>query len=425
MMDFIKELQWRGMLQDMVPGTEEHLRSGQRRGYIGFDPTAPSLTIGNYVQIMLLDLFQRCGHQPIVLMGGATGLIGDPSGKSQERELQSAEKVEENLMHQASQVRKFLNFDESDNKALLINNLDFYRNMTIIDFLRDIGKHLTVNYMLSKESVKQRLESGISFTEFSYQLIQGNDFLQLYRQEGCTIQMGGSDQWGNITAGTEFIRRNAPGAEVFAATTPLLTKTDGSKFGKSEQGNLWLDPELTSPYQFYQFWINSNDADLPRYIRYFSRKSKEEIEAMEMTHAENPRELKKLLAEEITARVHSNEAVQSVVKVTEIIFNPRADNAQLNGLTAAELGMVSREIPSFSLDRALLDNGIGLIDLMAEHTAISQSKGEARRAISSNAVSVNKEKKSDIEASVTRDDLLEGGYMMIENGKKNKFILKF
>lgn len=421
-MNFIEELRWRGMLQDHTPGIEEHLNDKMRVAYIGFDPTAPSLTIGNYVQIMILKLFQLSGHQPIILMGGATGRVGDPSGKDKERQLKSYEELDTNLAFQKAQFQKFLDFDEGENKALMVNNFDFYKDMNILTFLRDVGKTLTVNYMMGKESVKKRIETGISFTEFSYQMLQGYDFQCLFEQQGCSIQMGGSDQWGNITSGTEFIRRNL-GEKAYAVTTPLLTKADGSKFGKSEQGNIWLDPNMTSPYRFYQFWLNADDRDLPKFMRYFSLKSKEEIEGLEAEYAENPQALKRILAEEITVRVHSQEEYESVLKVTQLLFNKKASKEQLLELSEANLKTVSEEIPSFTLSKDTLANQLNIIDLLAEQTQIVASKGDARRAIKGNAISVNKEKVSNHEHLVTSEDLLQGKYMMVENGKKNKFML--
>ncbi|MCB9294811.1 MAG: tyrosine--tRNA ligase [Lewinellaceae bacterium] len=421
-MNFIEELQWRGMLQDATPGIDEALSKGVMKGYIGFDPTAPSLTIGNYVQVMLLDLFQRSGHQPVVLMGGATGRIGDPSGKDKERELKTYEELDANLEHQKNQVRKFLDFDRAGNPALMANNLDFYQDMNVLDFLRDVGKTLTVNYMMSKESVQKRLETGISFTEFSYQLLQAYDFQVLFQRHGVRLQMGGSDQWGNITSGTEFIRKNL-GEQAYAMTTPLLTKADGTKFGKSTEGNIWLDPEMTSPYQFYQFWINADDADIPKFTRYFTLKSREEIEARERELAGNPQELKRLLAEELTVRVHSKEAYRSVLKVTELLFSRQAGKEQLLELGEGELATVASEIPCFRIDKGVLANGVNIVDLLAEHTAIVASKGDARRAIKGNAISVNKDKISDHEASISHEALLHGKYLMVENGKKNKYIV--
>ncbi|MEN0051881.1 MAG: tyrosine--tRNA ligase, partial [Bacteroidota bacterium] len=311
---------------------------------------------------------------------------------------------------------------EGENKALMVNNFDFYKDMNILTFLRDVGKTLTVNYMMGKESVKKRIETGISFTEFSYQMLQGYDFQCLFEQKDCSIQMGGSDQWGNITSGTEFIRRNL-GEKAYAVTTPLLTKADGSKFGKSEQGNIWLDPNMTSPYRFYQFWLNADDRDLPKFMRYFSLKSKEEIESLEAEYAENPQALKRILAEEITVRVHSQEDYESVLKVTQLLFNKRASKEQLLELSAANLKTVSEEIPSFTLSKDAITNQLNIIDLLAEQTQIVASKGDARRAIKGNAISVNKEKVTNHEHLVTSEDLLQDKYLMVENGKKNKFML--
>lgn len=421
-MNFIEELKWRNMLHQMTDGAEEHLNTGMRTGYIGFDPTAPSLTIGNFVQIMILRLFQLSGHRPIVLMGGATGRVGDPSGKDKERDLKPIEELDANIERQKKQVQKFLDFDEGENAAVLYNNFEFYKNMDVLSFLRNVGKTLTVNYMLSKESVQRRLDTGISFTEFSYQLLQAYDFQCLFNQFGCTVQMGGSDQWGNITAGTEFIRRNL-GEKAHAITTPLLTKSDGSKFGKSEQGNIWMDADLTSPYKFYQFWINAADSDIPTLTRYFTLKSREQIEAIERENADNPQALKRLLAEEITVRVHSKEAFESVQKVSELLFNNRASKETLFQLGQNELATVAEEIPSFAIKRDTLAGGVNIVDLMSELTPIAASKGEARRAIKGQAVSVNKEKVRDPEVSINHESLLHGRYIMLENGKKNKFML--
>jgi tyrosyl-tRNA synthetase len=421
-MDFLNELRWRGMLHDSTPGLEEFLAAGPTTGYIGFDPTAPSMTIGNFVQIMLLTFWQKSGHRPIVLMGGATGRIGDPSGKAEERTLKSYQELDNNLAHQQKQLEKLLDFT-GPNAAILVNNHDFYREMNVLDFLRDVGKTLTVSYMMSKESVKKRLETGLSFTEFSYQLLQAYDFQRLYTDHGCRLQMGGSDQWGNITSGTEFIRRNLTDAKAYACTTPLLTKADGSKFGKSEAGNIWLDPELTSPYEFYQFWLNADDRDSPKFMRYFTLKSQEEVEALEQEYADNPRKLKEILAEELTIRVHSAEDFVAVKKVSNLLFNKKAGADDLRDLDTASLKMVALEIPSFTISRDLSANGVPLIDLMSEHTEMVSSKSEARRAIKGNAVSVNKDKVSDEDANVTSEDLLHGRFIMVENGKKNKFIL--
>jgi len=365
------------MLHDMTPGIEEQLAQGTVIGYIGFDPTAPSLTIGNYVQLMLLNLFQRCGHKPIVLMGGATGRIGDPSGKDKERQLKSAEELDGNLEHQKKQMEKLLDF-HGPQAAIIVNNFDFYASMNVLDFLRDVGKNLTVNYMMSKDSVKNRLDSGLSFTEFSYQLLQAYDFLCLYREHNCILQMGGSDQWGNITSGTEFIRRNVEEGKAYAITTPLLTKADGKKFGKSEQGNIWLDPSMTSPYQFYQFWLNADDADLPKFFRYFSFLNKEEIENLESEHADDPRRLKSILAQELTVRIHGEEAFQSASAVTSILFNKKASAEQLLSLSMESLDMIAEEIPAYTVN---LTDEISISDLLTEQAQVLQSKGELRRSI--------------------------------------------
>ncbi len=420
---FIEELKWRGMLHDSTPGIDEHLMEGMRIAYIGFDPTARSLTIGNYVQVMVLNLFQRSGHKPIVLMGGATGRIGDPSGKDMERELKSYDELDSNLRHQEGQFRRLLNFNEGDNKALMLNNLDFYKDMFVLDYLRDVGKHITVNYMLAKESVQKRLESGISYTEFSYQLLQAYDFLCLFREQDCTMQMGGSDQWGNITSGTEFIRRNVSGGKAFAVTSPLLTKADGSKFGKSESGNIWLDPSLTSPYQFYQFWINADDRDISKYLRYFSLKDRGEIEGLEALIATNPQEVKKALAEEMTIRIHSVEDHKNAMQVSDLLFNARVGKEELYAMSESAMSMIASEIPHFKVPREVISAGVDIIDLLTEYTTICSSKGEARKTIQGNAVSANKDKISSIEHKLNSDTLLLGKYLLLENGKKNKFIV--
>lgn len=421
-MNFLDELRWRGMLQDMTPGLDEALNKGMVTAYIGFDPTAPALTIGNYVAIMLLKLFQRAGHKPIVLLGGATGRIGDPSGKDKERELKSFDELDHNLAFQKEQFKKFLDFENGDNKAEFANNFDFYASMNILDFLRDVGKTLTVNYMMSKESVKKRLETGISFTEFSYQLLQAYDFQVLFQTKHCILQMGGSDQWGNITSGTEFIRKNLNG-EAYALTAPLLTKADGKKFGKSEEGNIWLDAEKTSPYQFYQFWINADDADIPKFMRYFTLKSKEEVEALEAQYVDNPREMKRILAEELTIRIHSQADYESVLKVSDLLFGKNASKENLLELSERELETVANEIPSFAIPKEVITNGVSIVDLMAEQSQMVASKSEARRAIQGNAVSVNKDKISNPDVILNSESLLHGKYIMVENGKKNKFLI--
>ncbi len=423
-MNFVEELRWRGLLQDSTPGIEEYLSEGSRRAYIGFDPTAPSMTIGNLVPITMLLRFQMAGHQPIVLMGGATGRIGDPSGKDEERQLKSYEELDNNLAHQLEQMKKFLRFDDSPTSTLIVNNYDFYTDMNILTFLRDVGKRMTINYMLSKDSVKNRLEKGLSFTEFTYQLIQGYDFQWLYENMDVRIQMGGSDQWGNITGGTELIRRNLSG-KAYALTCPLLTKSDGKKFGKSEKGNVWLDPNMTSPYQFYQFWINSADGDVPKLMRTFSFKTKEEIEALEAEHNEAPhlRKAQKALAEEMTIRIHSKEDYESALKVSELLFNKKASKEMLLGLSKNALKSITEELESFTISKADLENGINIMDLTAVSTSIFKSKGEARRAIKSNAVAVNKDKVKSFEAIVSTEVLIHDKYFMIENGKKKKYMV--
>lgn len=421
MLNFIEELRWRGMLHDMTPGADELMQNKKVVGYIGFDPTAPSMTIGNFVQIMLLKLFQLSGHQPIVLMGGATGRIGDPSFKDKERDLKSYDELDSNLSFQKEQIKKFLDF-EGPNAAIIVNNLDFYKNMNILDFLRDVGKTLTVSYMMSKDSVKNRLETGLSFTEFSYQLLQSYDFQLLFDQYNCVLQMGGSDQWGNITSGTEFIRRNIDG-KAYAVTTPLLTKADGSKFGKSEHGNIWLDPKLTSPYKFYQFWLNADDADLPKYLRYFTLKSKEEVENLEQTYTNDPRGLKAILAEELTRRVHSDDDFKAVSQVSQLLFGNQAGPDTLLEMGINELHTIAEEIPCKAISASDISQGINIVDLLTV-TTILPSKTEARKAIQGNAISINKVKVTQVEQMVTSADLLHNMYFMVENGKKNKFLIK-
>jgi len=422
-LEFVDQLRQRDILQDLTPGLEDYLKGGIRRAYIGFDPTARSLGLGNYVQIMMLDFFQRSGHQPVVLMGGATGRIGDPSGKDKERELRSVEELDANIEAQERQLRKLLNFDEGPNRALWANNLNFYKGMNVLDFLRDIGKHITVNYMMSKDSVRNRMETGISYTEFSYQLLQAYDFYCLYRELDCRMQMGGSDQWGNITTGTEFIGKCIPGAKGFGLTTPLLTKADGKKFGKTEEGNIWLDPAMTSPYKFYQFWINTDDAYLPRLYRYFSLKSVDEIAALEMQFADDPGSRKRMLAEEITQRVHGAQALDSSRQVSELLFNRNCSSHFLSDLTEDTLDQLGREIPHAVVPSDAFANGKTLVDVLTEISGFLPSKSEARRAIQSNAVSVNKIKVIQLEHLIQKDDFIHGKYLLIENGKKNKYML--
>lgn len=423
-MDFISELEWRGLIHDKTPGVEEHFKNGVVRAYIGFDPTATSLTIGNYVQIMLLTFLQRAGHQPVVLMGGATGRIGDPSGKDKERELKTYDELDRNIAAQMLQMKQFLNFDPAlSNHAVLVNNYDFYKDMNVLDFLRDVGKYLTVNYMMSKESVRRRIESesGISFTEFSYQLLQGYDFVLLNREHGITVQMGGSDQFGNITSGVELARK-IDDAKVYALTTPLLTKADGTKFGKSEGGNIWLDPNLTSPYKFYQFWLNADDRDLPKFLRYFSLKNREEIEALENT--ETPQAIKRIFAEEMTRRVHGDTEFEAVLAVSKLLFDPKADAETLRSLSVGTLAQVAEEIPSPKVAASVLSEAQNLVEFLSDQTGILSSRGEAKKAIQNNAVSVNKVKISDLNTSISADDLLHGRFIMVENGKKNKYLVE-
>lgn len=419
-MDFLSELRWRGMLQDVTPGLEDYLKTEKVTAYIGFDPTAPSLTIGNYVQIMLLTLLQKYGHKPIVLLGGATGRIGDPSGKDKERQLKSYEELDSNLNFQKEQFKKLIDFNDAENPAMFINNLDFYKDLNILEFLRVAGKTLTVNYMLSKDSVQNRLENGLSFTEFSYQLLQAYDFQCLYNDYGCKLQMGGSDQWGNITSGTEFIRRNI-GGKAYALTTPLLTKADGTKFGKSAEGNIWLDSKLTSPYRFYQFWINAADADIPTFVRYFTFFDQDTILKREKDL--DIREQKLLLAEELTIRIHGKDAYQAVLKVTDLLFNKPSDD-QID-LSETELEMIANEIPTFDISSDSINNNLTINDLLTTESQILSSKGEVRRAIQNNALKLNKEKITSGEDLISLNQLIRGKYIILENGKKNKYLFRF
>lgn len=420
MMDFISELRWRGLIHELTPGVEEHLNAGPVRGYIGFDPTAPSLTIGNYVQIMLLTFLQRAGHQPVVLMGGATGRIGDPSGRDTERELKTYEELDRNIAFQQQQLTRLLDFDsDAPTRALLVNNYDFYANMNVLDFLRDVGKYLTVNYMLSKESVQRRIETGISFTEFSYQLLQGYDFVLLNQHHGITLQMGGSDQYGNITAGIELNRKIAD-KRVYAVVSPLLTKADGTKFGKSASGNIWLDPNLTSPYRFYQFWLNADDRDVPKFLRYFSLKTREEVEALEA----DVQQAKRVFAEEITTRLHGVEEFAAVQAVSALLFDPKAGPDTLHSLDTRTLAQVAEEIPAPEVADGIVQNHCNILDFLSEHTGILPSRSEAKKAIQNNAISINKVKISDLNTLVTPEHLLHGQYILVENGKKNKFLVR-
>ena len=377
---FVEELRWRRMLHDSMPGTEELLASGPQKAYIGFDPTADSLGVGNLVQVMMLVHFQRAGHQPYALIGGATGMVGDPSFKSAERQLLDAETLEKNLAGQKAQLMKFLDFD-GPNGAKIVNNYDWFKDFGFLDFIRDIGKHITVNYMLAKDSVKSRQESGISFTEFSYQLIQGYDFFHLWKNEGIRLQMGGSDQWGNITTGTELIRRMGAG-EAFALTTPLIKKADGTKFGKTEGGNVWLDPNRTSPYQFYQFWLNAADEDGGNYIRIFTTKSREEIESLEAEHAQAPhlRILQKALAADITARVHSEEELQKALQASQILFG-QSTAEDLKGLDARTLLDVFEGVPQMEVQKEAIQAGLPILEVLCADTALFASRGEAKKLL--------------------------------------------
>jgi tyrosyl-tRNA synthetase len=422
-MSFIEELRWRNMLHDLTPGLEETLAKGTVIGYIGFDPTAPSLTIGNYVQIMLLKLFQRAGHKPIMVFGGATGRVGDPSGKDKEREIKSYDELDGNLARQKAQAERLLDFNDSPTGAMFVNNLDFVKDMNVLDFLRDVGKTLTVSYMLSKDSVQKRLETGLSFTEFSYQLLQAYDFQCLYTQYNCILQMGGSDQWGNITSGTEFIRRNVSG-KAYALTTPLLTKADGSKFGKSEKGNLWMDANMTSPYQFFQFWLRADDRDLPKFVRYFTLKTKEEVENMETTFANNPNEIKRLLAEELTVRVHGQAAYEAAQAASQILYNPKMSAEMLSNMDIATLEMVKEELPTYKISKDLLEKGINIGEFLTVHCPVLKSKSEVRNSIKNNAIAINRTKITSHEAIVTAENLLKDRFLMVEVGKGNKYIVE-
>lgn len=419
-LDFIEELRWRGLIQDMMPGTEEHLRQHATAGYIGFDPTADSLHIGHLVQIMTLVHFQRCGHKPIALVGGATGMVGDPSGKSAERNLLSEEALRHNETCVKKQLEKFLDFQAGG--AEMVNNYDWFREFRLLDFIREVGKHITVNYMMAKDSVQKRLETGLSFTEFTYQLIQGYDFYWLYTHKQCKVQMGGSDQWGNIVTGTELIRRKAQG-DAFAITTPLIKKADGTKFGKTEKGNVWLDPAKTSPYQFYQFWLNVSDADAPNFARCFTLKTREEVEALTREHEAAPhlRVLQRALAEEVTTRVHSAADLAKAKETTDILFGSSFDD--FKKLTGEEIEDAFDPSLTFTVDRALFDTGIDVVSLLGERTAVYSSKGEARKAIQGNGVSVNKQKVS-VDKKVLSSDLLYGKYLLAQKGKKNYYLLK-
>ncbi len=417
--NFVEELRWRGMLHDIMPDTEKQLSSEMTSGYIGFDPTADSLHIGHLVQIMTLLQFQQCGHKPYVLVGGATGMVGDPSGKSAERNLLSEEILSHNVAAVKAQLEKFLDFSSNAaNKAEMVNNFDWFKNFSFLDFIRDVGKHISVNYMMSKDSVQKRLETGLSFTEFTYQLVQGYDFYWLYKNKNCKIQMGGSDQWGNIVTGTELIRRKDSG-EAYALTTQLIKKADGTKFGKTEGGNVWLDPKKTSPYQFYQFWMKSvSDTDLPNFIRIFTLKSKEEIEALE-SHPPESRIMLKALAEDITIRVHGKEALARAQETSAILFGASFDD--FKKLSGTEIEDAFDEKETFTLSREDF-NTIDVVSLFGEKTKIYSSKGEARKGIQGNGVSINKAKIT-LERKLTSEDLLHGKYLLAQKGKTNYYLI--
>lgn len=424
MKDFVAELKWRGMIHDIMPGAEEQLNKELTTAYIGFDPTADSLHIGSLVQIMTLVHFQKAGHKPIALVGGATGMVGDPSGKSAERNLLSEEVLNQNLKGVQAQLEKFLDFDCGANAAEVVNNYDWFKNYHFLDFIRDVGKHITINYMLAKDSVQKRLESGLSFTEFSYQLVQGYDFYWLYKNKNCKLQLGGSDQWGNIVTGTELIRRMDQG-EAFAITTPLIKKADGTKFGKTEEGNVWLDAERTSPYKFYQYWLNASDEDSANYIRIFTLFTKDEIEALEIQHNEAPhmRILQKAVAEDITVRVHSREDYEMAVRASQILFG-KSTTEELASIDEKTLLSVFEGVPQITISKSDLESAEDYTTLLSDTTKgeIFPSKGEARRMIKGGGVSINKAKVED-ESAKPEVDLLQYKYLLAQKGKKNYYLI--
>lgn len=426
MKNFVEELKWRGMIHDIMPGTEEELMKGPSAAYVGIDPTGDSLHIGHLVSIMILKHFQSCGHKPYALVGGATGMIGDPSMKSQERNLLDEKTLEHNVECIKSQLSRFLDFNsDAPNKAELVNNYDWMKDYTFINFTRDIGKLITVNYMMSKDSVKKRLSrdssEGMSFTEFTYQLLQGYDFLYLYKHYGVKLQLGGADQWGNITTGTELIRRTGQG-EAFALTCPLITKADGGKFGKTEKGNIWLDAERTSPYQFYQFWLNVSDVEAERYIKIFTMLDKQTIESAIAAHKECPekRELQKLLAKEVTVMVHGEKEYETAVKASQMLFG-KATTEDLRALDEKTFLAVFDGVPTHTIDRSKLP--LGILDALAVETDIFPSKGEARKMIQQNGFSLNKEKMNDIARNLTEEDIIDGKYILVQKGKKDYHII--
>ncbi|HXH19596.1 MAG TPA: tyrosine--tRNA ligase, partial [Chitinophagales bacterium] len=422
-MDFLSELKWRGLFYDMVPGTDKFLAENTARGYIGFDPSSPSLGIGNLVQVMILRFFQLSGHQPVAVVGGATGMIGDPSGKSSERSLLSKEELESNKENFRKQLSKFLDFGKGGTSPILLDNYDWYRQMNVVDFLRDYGKHLTVNYMMGKESVKSRLETGISYTEFSYQLLQAYDYYWLYKHYGVRVQMGGSDQWGNITAGVELIRKLG-GEEVYAVTCPLITKPDGGKFGKTEEGNIFLDAEMTSPYRFYQFWLNVSDEEAEKYIKIFTFLSHDEIDALIAEHrkAAHLRNLQKRLAREVTVMVHSERDYQAAVNASEILFG-KATREMLASISEKDFLTVLEGIPVFNVPGAIFEKGIPLMEGLTAAAPVFHSKSELRRIIKEGGLSINKEKVPDEHLTLTHKDLLNDKYLLVQKGKKTYYLV--
>ena len=428
-MNFIEELKWRGMIHDIMPGTEELLNKERTSGYIGFDPTADSLHIGHMVQVMLLMHFQRAGHTPIALVGGATGMIGDPSGKSEERNLLDEPSLRKNQEAIKKQLSKFLDFrSDKDNCALMVNNYDWMKEYSFLGFIRDIGKHITVNYMMSKDSVKKRIGSeskeGMSFTEFSYQLVQGTDFLHLYNTYNCKLQMGGSDQWGNIVTGTELIRRKA-GGEAFALTCPLITKSDGTKFGKTESGNVWLDPEKTTPYQFYQFWLNVSDEDAAKYIRIFTILGEKEIEKIISEHnkASHERLLQRRLAEEVTVMVHSRSDYNGAVEASQILFG-KGTTESLKKMNESTFLSVFEGVPVYDVKKEVLLKGVSVAELCSEYSQVFTSKGELRRLVQGGGLSLNKEKLENPDMIVNAESLINGKYLLVQKGKKNYYLIK-
>ena len=420
--NFIEELRWRGMIHDIMPGTEKALNDKISSGYIGFDPTADSLHVGHLVQIMTLVHFQLAGHKPYALVGGATGMVGDPSGKSKERNLLNAETLNHNVACVKQQLEKFLLFGNDANAAEMVNNYDWFKDFSFLDFIRDVGKHISINYMLSKDSVKSRLETGLSFTEFSYQLVQGYDFYYLNEHKNCILQLGGSDQWGNIVTGTELIRRKS-GKEAYAVTTPLITKADGTKFGKTEGGSVWLDPLKTTPYQFYQFWLNASDLDAANYIRIFTLKSKNEIDNIIVLHEEAPhlRLLQKELAEDITLRVHGKEDLENAIIASNILFG-KSTSADLMGLNEQDFLSIFEGVPQVTILASDLNNGLTIVDALSSKSGFLSSNGEARRELKANAISVNKEKVNE-EFVLSNKDLIQGKFILLGKGKKTNYIL--